>query len=317
MKPTTKYLIGSLILVGLISSHPAQAGFFSGIGLEKVSRLVTDKIPFIGGSITKARLENKVDHIKEKQKSGLDKLKDIAQKAQNTKSKVEEMYYFKKQSQLRAEELVASLKRGNIRNFLGNMVEKWIGIPVNPADYVPDTPYTRNIKKNLESDLSLGNGFVQPYEYFLRDTRAALLEHGSNDKNPRQFNQEYEKALAYEQELEKIISAKERATIKLYKEDIKNLEKEIAILEKSKKKKGLTIGDVMQMEIAIDNKRHIIRELNEKITQGLREGIKLTDEQKEALGNQKAKKDTEALVDFLDKDRIRIHQNYSHLWKFW
>ena len=73
----------------------------------------------------------------------------------------------------------------------------------------------------------------------------------------------------------------------------------------------------MQMEIAIDNKRHIIRELNEKITQGLREGIKLTDEQKEALGNQKAKKDTEALVDFLDKDRIRIHQNYSHLWKFW
>jgi hypothetical protein len=73
----------------------------------------------------------------------------------------------------------------------------------------------------------------------------------------------------------------------------------------------------MQIELAIDNKRHIIRELNEKITNGLKEGMQLTDEQKNTLGQQKAAKDTEALVNFLKKDRARIHAKYSHLWKFW
>jgi len=271
----------------------------------------------IGSALGMGDLEEKVDRIEEKQETGLDKMRDIAKKAMQTKAKVEEMYYFKKQSQRSAEELVAGLKQGKKRNLLGAMVENWVGVPINPAAYIPDTAHTRKLRKNLDLDLSLERGLMQRGDCFLRDTRAALVENGLYERNPKQFNKEYEKALSYEQGLEKALAAKEQATIKLYKEDIENLEKEISILEKAKNKKGLTVGDVMQMELAIDNKRHIIRELNEKITNGLKEGMKLTDEQKATLGNQKIQQDTEALADFLEKDRARIHEKYSRLWKFW
>ena len=159
---------------------------------------------------------------------------------------------------------------------------------------------------------------IQQHDYLLQGTRAALLEQeGFFDKGPAQFNQEYEKAQHYEQALEKALSAKRKATIKLYKEDIANLEKEIKVLEGTKKKKGLTIGDVMQIEIAIDNKRHIIRELNEKITKGISEEMQLTEEQQVLLHQQKAQKNADQLTTFLEKERVRMHEKYSHLWKFW
>jgi len=326
-----------ILLIALLGFHTIQAGGLAektGISADEkqttggkvksfLKQGVKKGLKFIpggdaiGSALGMGDLEEKVDRIEEKQETGLDKLRDIAKKAMQTKDKVEEMYYFKKQSQRSAEELVAGLKQGKKRSFLGAMVENWVGIPINPAAYIPDTAHTRKLRKNLDLDLSLERGLIQQGDYFLRDTRAALVESGLYERNPKQFSKEYVKALSYEQELEKALAAKEQATVKLYKEDIENLEKEISVLEKAKKKKGLTVGDVMQMELAIDNKRHIIRELNEKITEGIREGMKLTDEQKNALGQQKAAKDTEALVNFLEKDRVRIHAKYSHLWKFW
>ena len=166
--------------------------------------------------------------------------------------------------------------------------------------------------------MSSEHGLIQQNDYFLQGTRAALLEQeGLFEKKPEQFSQAYEKALHYEQELEKALSAKRQATIKLYKEDITNLEKEITVLENTKKGKGLTIGDVMQVEIAIDNKRHIIRELNEKITAGIAEEMQLTDEQQVLLHQQKAEKEADQLGTFLEKERIRIREKYSHLWTFW
>ena len=82
----------------------------------------------------------------------------------------------------------------------------------------------------MEWDLSSEHGLIQQQGYFLRGTRAALLEQQVFfDKRPELFRQEYEKALRYEQELEKALSAKKQTTVKLYKEDIANLEKEILV----------------------------------------------------------------------------------------
>jgi hypothetical protein len=313
-----RYLINlrhCLLLVAFLGTHPIQAG--EGAWFKKVAKVLVRKIPGIGGLIEetdKDRLEEKIDCIQEKQKTGLDKLQDIARQAIRTKERVEEIYYFKEQSKRRAEDLVKGLKSGNTGKFLGALVESWIGVPINPAEYIPDTAYTRKLKNNLELDLSSERGLVQQYGYFLSDTRAALLEQGLRDQTPEQFNQSYEEALLYEQELEKALSAKRQATIRLYKEEISKLEHEISVLELTKKKQGLTIGDVMQVEIAADNKRHIIRELNEKITEGIKEGIRLTDEQQAELAKRKAQKDAEELANFLREERIRIHEKYGHLW---
>ena len=144
--------------------------------MKRVGRAMFKKVPVVGDAVSEARIEDKIDHIKTKQRTGLDKLQDLARKSMKTKEKVEEMYYFKEQSKRRAEDLVKGLERSSPKNLLGALVEIWIGIPINPADYVPNTSYTRTLKKNLEWDLSADRGLIQQHDYLLQGTRAALLE---------------------------------------------------------------------------------------------------------------------------------------------
>ena len=206
-------------------------------------------------------LEDKVDRIEQTQKTALDHIRDIANKAMKTKSKVEEMYYFKKRSQYRAEDLSQRLKRSKARNFLGAMLEEYLGFPINPAAYVPDMASTRKLKDNLEVDLSLERGILWDGNYMLQDTRAALVELGLEGKPRDKFEKEYQQAAAYEQQVAKALRAKKRSTIRLYKAEVDRLEKEVQVLEKSKTKKGLTVSDVMQIEQTIELKRDVMRRL--------------------------------------------------------
>lgn len=78
--------------------------------LKKTSK-VFKYIPGVGAAGAAAEdirggdLEKKVDRIEAKQTTSLDQLQQLARKALDTKKKVAEMYYFKRQSQPRAEEL--------------------------------------------------------------------------------------------------------------------------------------------------------------------------------------------------------------------
>lgn len=268
-------------------------------------------------SVTGGGLEKKVDRIEEKQNTSLDQLQQLARKALDTKRKVEEMYYFKKQSQQRAEELAHGLKQSKLRNLLGVLVEDTLGFPINPAEYLPDIPTTRALKKNLENDMSLERDFIQRGRYLLQDTRAALAEQELDHQTPGQFTKAYQQAEDYEAQVLQALHAKRQATLKLYQEEIKRLEKEVALLEKAKEKKGLTVSDVMQIEQTIEMKRGVVRELHEKITQGTEQAMEPTEAQKEALLQKKMTSDAGALAAYFTKERQRIRQKYGHLWKFW
>ena len=308
-----KYFYFFLILATLATSPSAHAG----LGRTIIDMLI-DRIPFIGEAISEYRLEHKVDRIEQVQKTGLDQLRDLAKQTIKTKEKVEEMYYFTQQGIRIADDLRENLQSGKGQKLLGALVERWIGISVNPADYIPETPYSKQLKENLSWDLSAESGLVRQHEYFLQGTRAALLAQPDFfDKGPEQFNRAYQKAVRYEKELTKALSAKEQATIILYTAEIKKLQEEISVLEQTKQREGLTIGNLLQIEMAIDNKKHIIRELNEKITEGIWKKMQPTQEQQETLEQQKAAKDMESTSNFHSKERARMHKKYSHLWRFW
>ena len=262
-------------------------------------------------------LEKKVDRIEEKQNTSLDQLQQLARKALDTKRKVEEMYYFKKQSQQRAEELAHGLKQSKPRKLLGVLLEDTLGFPINPAEYLPDTAPTRALQKNLENDMSLERDFIQQGRYLLHDTRAALAEQELDHQTPGQFTKAYQQAEDYEAQVLQALHAKRQATLKLYQEEIKRLEKEVALLEKAKEKKGLTVSDVMQIEQTIEMKRGVVRELHEKITQGMEQAMEPTEAQKEALLQKKMTSEAGALEAYFAKERQRIRQKYGHLWKFW
>jgi len=261
-------------------------------------------------------MEEKVDRIDKRQKTSLDRIREIAQEAIETKKKVEEMYYFKRQSQDQAKALSEGLKKGNFKKFLGVLGEEGLQISLNPADYIPSTPATRKLKEALESDFSLERGLLGQRRSFFSHTRSALLATGMMDTNPKQFKKEYQKAQDYEALLEEALEAKEQTTIKLYKAEVERLEKEIKLLEETKSRQGLTVGDVMQVEMAIDNKKKQVLKLNEKITEFMKKSLPLTKEEEFKVNVQHMQEAVGELSSFLKEDKKKIRTRYSHLWSF-
>jgi hypothetical protein len=261
-------------------------------------------------------MEEKVDRIDKRQKTSLDRIREIAQEALETKKKVEEMYYFKKQSQDQAKALSEGLKKGSFTKFLGALGEEGLQISLNPADYIPSTPATRKLKEALESDFSLERGLLGQGKSFFSHTRSALLTTNMMHTSPKQFKKEYQKAKDYEALLEEALDAKEQTTIKLYKAEVERLEKEIKLLEETKAKPGLTVSDVMQTEMAIDNKKKQALKLHEKILGFMKKALPLTKEEEFKVSTQQVQEAVGELSSFLEKDKKRIRTRYSHLWSF-
>ena len=315
------YCFSALAIYPYLHAGGQTSSFFDREDVQSIGKtiidMLIDRIPFLGKAVSEYRLEHKVDRLGQGQRTGLDQLRALAKQAIKTKEKVEEMYYFTQQSIRIADDLRQNLQSGKGQNFLGALVEIWTGISVNPADYIPETPSTKKLKENIAWDLSAESGLVRQYEYFLQGTRAALLaQPGLFDKGPEQFNRAYQEAVRYEQELIKALSAKEQATIILYTAEIEKLQAQIKVLEETQQQEGLTISDRMQIARTIDNKKQIIRELNEKVTEGIKDEMQPTTKQQETLDEKKAASDVKIMKHSHNTERARMHEKYGHLWRF-
>lgn len=272
----------------------------------------------VGGWIGLGSVEDKVDRIEEKQDSAIDKIRGVALQALATKKKLEEVYYYKKQAERNAQEMMKALKASDPRKFLGGFGEDMLGIPLNPAEYIPDTEYTKDLKANLARDFSLERGLVQQGSFLLSETRAALAgDEGLEGQSPEEFYKAYGRAVTYEENLEHALHAKEQATLKWYKHEIDRLESEMKVLESSKGQPGITMGDALQIERTLEMKRSIARDLHEKMNAGIREEMAMSDEQAAKLLYKKQQSDLKALGDYFKDDRARVRRHYGHLWKFW
>lgn len=264
----------------------------------------------------KSNLEGKVDRIVNRQTESMTEIQKIAQRTKKAKCQIEEMYYFKRRSQEHAAMLSNMLKRSKSRNFLGIVLEEYLGIPVNPADYIPDIPQTAELRKNLGVDLYLERNVLRHSNFLLHNSRAALSEENLASKSLEQFDKEYAQAVKYEDQVLKGIAAKERVTLKFYKEEIARLEKEIRHLEKTKGEKGLTVSDVVLIEQTIEMKRGVVRDLNEKINKGIKDNLHPDKEQQMALIKAKADKHENMLIEWERKGHQAHREKYGHLWKF-
>lgn len=271
----------------------------------------------IGAMLGLGSVEDKVDRIEEKQESALDKIRGISQQALSTKKKVEEMYYYKKQAERNAREMMKALKASDPRKFLGGFGEDMLGIPLNPAEYLPETEYTKDLKANLAMDFSLERGLVQQGSFLLSETRAALAsDEGLERQRPEEFYKAYNKAVTYEENLERALHAKEQASLKWYKHEIDRLESEMKVLESSKGQPGITMGDALQIERTLEMKRSIARDLHEKVNAGMRDEMAMSDEQAARLFYKRQQSDLKSLDDYFKDDRARVRRHYGHLWKF-
>ncbi|MEM9417175.1 MAG: hypothetical protein AAF963_02370 [Bacteroidota bacterium] len=290
-----------------------------GRGLQKgLNYLAPGAGDALGEMIGLGSVEDKVERIEKKQDTAIGQIRGIAFQALATKKKLEQLYYYKKQAERNAKEMLRGIKDSDPRKFIGGFGEDMLGIPLNPAEYIPDTEYTRDLKANLAMDFSLERGLVQQGGFLLSETRAALAsDEGLERQRPEEFNKAYQQAVTYEENLERALHAKEQATLKWHQQEIRRLESELKVLEASKGKPGLTMGDALQIERTVEMKRSIARDLHEKVNTGIREEMAMSDEQASRLLQKKQGSDVKALDDYFKHDRERVKRHYGHLWKFW
>ena len=255
----------------LLMSAPASAGPLADkLGIKEVAKEKTEGwfkrvlgsrlkegigyvSPSLGQAVGKllglGSVEDKVDRIEEKQNMAINRIRGVALQALATKKKVEALYYYKAQAARNAQELLRALKASDPRKFLGGLGENMLGIPLNPAEYLPETAYTKALKAKLAMDFSLERGLVQQGSFLLSETRAALAsDAGLEGQGPEEFYKAYGKAVTYEENLDRALHAKSQASLKWYKQEIDRLAREMKVLESSKGQPGITMGDALQLE---------------------------------------------------------------------
>jgi RNase H-fold protein (predicted Holliday junction resolvase) len=98
--------------------------------------------------------------------------------------------------------------------------------------------------------------------------------------------------------------AKGITTTKVYKAHKDHLEKQIEVLEQHQTEKGLTVGEVLQMEMVIDNKRRHIRELEQAIEKDIQQAMVLSDQDKIAAAAAQSQEDIRRLEAWLEEERL-------------
>lgn len=275
-------------------------------------RSVIDKLP--GGKFFSDMIfddgdsmEDKVDRIDKNQKTSLGRIRDISRKVLDSKRKVEDMWYYKTWSIEQGTSLAAKLRHSKNKKLFLASLEGALEMPVNPAAYIPNIPPTQKLKQNLNYDLSLERSSMQHTGYMLSNTRGSLMKSGLWKTNPKEFQRKYKEAEDYEGHLRAAMKAKEITTTRIYKADVEQLEAQIKVLEEHQTKKGLTVSEVMQIEIAIDNKRKHIRSLNAKIDKSIINSTELSEQDKIDAIVAKADEDCRNLAAYIRQERIRRH----------
>ena len=261
--------------------------FFSKVRTKVTAAL--SKVPVVGKFFSDTK-DQKLNKIYKRQNRSIGAIRKIAHDAIDTKSRVEDIFYFKKQSIDTAQDIFESFKQAKAKKLLAVFAENALEIPVNPAEYIPQVnESTRKLSKNLELDLSLEKSFLRNSKFFLEDTKRDIIHHLSYKKS-RPIDHGYglkqlQEAEDYENDLQKAIQAKKLARVKLYTSEVEQIRADIKNLRQIEKnnKHKLTAGEMLQLQFLIDKKQERCHQLNEKIDQLLEDSLELTDKEKEEM----------------------------------
>lgn len=254
--------------------------------IKNKGKSIIKKIPFVGKFLDNT--DDKIDHIHERQTRSIAKIKNLSHNALDIKGRIEEIYFLKKRTFDTSKDIFNSIKNAQMGKLFASLSEKALGIPINPADYIPETNSTsRRIKENLNIDLSLEKGIVNDTHFLFRDSTRDLIYQLDKQKKylskNNRIQQEVTKAERYDNELLKAMHTKKLARAKLYNAEIAQLKEEIKNLKQLKDPSKLNAKEILQLEILIDQKQERCNNLNEKIDKVIEENLTPTQSEQDNL----------------------------------
>lgn len=149
--------------------------------------------------------------ILETNQNTLSQIKVMAQDAMRLKRKIEEVDRLRRTSV----RLGQDFSKSSYSKMILALGDQVLGISCNPGDYIPNTSYTRKLKRNL--DVKYGRErrffrgsqqFIQGSRLFLKSSRKALSYKERHYPNTKAFQKKLVQATVYDRHVEEYVASR-------------------------------------------------------------------------------------------------------------
>ena len=180
--------------------NKAESGTRKGLKFLPWGEVIGD---LLFGSEAEKSLEVQKE-ILETNQNTLSQIKVLAKDALTLKRKIEEMDR-RRRSAIRLGQSFRKMSYGNMALVLGEQV---LEISCNPGDYIPNTSYTKKLKRNLNWRYGREKQIFHGTKRFLKSTRKAFSYKERSYKNTRSFHKQLVKATVYDRHVEEYVAAR-------------------------------------------------------------------------------------------------------------
>lgn len=184
-----------------------------------------DYIPF-GSTIKKifGKQDKQVDLLKsieKTEKSTFSKIKDAAKTAMETKRAIE-----KANRMIRdAVNLSKRLKNMNFNKMIVGQTEDVLGISLNPSRYIPDTKYTKKLKRNISYSCAREKQTIHSVNRFLKNTGKLVGIKAASGRytDLKKLNTAIEKSIEYDRTVQEYAHTKQLLLADAYQREAHEL----------------------------------------------------------------------------------------------
>lgn len=235
---------------------------------------------FLFGSEAEKALEVQKEILETNQHT-LSQIREMAQDALALKRKIEEVDMLRR----RAISVGRSFSKTSYSKMGLVLGEKVMSISCNPGDYIPSTPYTRKLKRNLDIKYGGEKQFFRGSQHLLKSTRRAFSFKKKTYRSPGSFQKKLAHATAYDRHVEEYVSSKNVLLAQRYEELADSLLKanrELQAVMKDKKA-NMKPAEVLEVEHIIDKNVTKALSYKEKAATLLKENSEVSKNDKEKL----------------------------------
>ncbi len=287
------------------------------IGSKAKSALKTGLGFVPGGSLASNIVDNFTGETDSEKIDGIfDGVVEISDDLMQLKRMTENVYFQELRARRRAADLVAGIKKADVRKLFGAAIEGTLNIPINPADYVPNlNESTSKLRKNIDFHMDHERKLVRENGFSLTGTIRSLLKTNPDlwKTDPKRFEEELKEAEKFEEELDESLRAQNMSMLKTLSAEKARLQEENKKLAENLKKPGTKPTEIIQTQQAINGNNQKVLDAENRIREMLDEMRKLHEKDKLILAKYEAMKNRTALNGFLRKRRREIKEDYKHL----
>jgi hypothetical protein len=285
---------------------------------SKAKSILKTGLNFVpGGGIASSFLDQVSGGSESEKIDGIfDGVVEISDDVMQLKKMSENAYFQEMRSRRRGEELAEGIRKANVKKIFGAAGEEILGIPINPADYVPNLgESTSKLKQSLDLDMDHERKLVRENGFSLHGSRRALLRSKPDlwKTDPKRFKIELEEAEKFEDELGEALEAENMARLKILNGEITRLQAENKKLAENLNKKGIKPREVIQTQQAINNNTAKTIEHKKDVRSILEEMRELHEKDKLIMEKYRTMQDSTELSKILRTRRRQIKEDYKHL----